>query len=471
MLFNSFGFFLFFPIVAIVAYVTGRRIIVRNICLLVASYYFYMNIKPVYALLLLAVTLLTYFCAVLLENRPRSRQKKIVLLLCIVLVFSSLFVFKYYNFVNETILSVLILLGIRWEVPNLTLLLPIGISFFTFQAAGYVIDVYRGTIKAEKNIIDYFLFVSFFPVILSGPIQRSRHLLPQIKEKHPLVYENVISGLKLMLWGYFMKLCVADRLGTYVDSIYNNMFQHNGTSFVIASLFYTIQIYADFAGYSYTAIGCAKVIGFSLPENFHRPYFSASIKEFWKRWHIALSSWFMEYLYFPLGGSRVKFLRYLLNLMIVFLVSGLWHGAAWTFVVWGGLHGLFQIIEAIIRKRRGISKRKSGFLYLLRIMCVFLLVNFAWIFFRLPTISDSIYIIKSIFTNLDMPYLAPMPMAFGLLSFLILLVKDTIDEYYPKCKLLNSDNIFISIPTSILLTEYVLLFGVLDNNQFIYFQF
>ena len=246
----------------------------------------------------------------MVEKYPK--RKKTTLSVSLVLIFSSLFVFKYLGFFNESVRALLNIIGIGWDVPYLKLMLPIGISFYTFQASGYLIDVYRGKIKAERNYLIYSLFVSFFPVILAGPIQRSYNLIPQLKEKKTISYDNVIGGLRLMLWGFFMKLCVADRLGIYVDSVFNNVDAHNGTSILLASLFFTIQIYSDFAGYSLIAISCAKILGFQLPDNFRRPYFSLTFKEFWKRWHIALSSWFGDYLYIPLGGNRVKFNRYLL---------------------------------------------------------------------------------------------------------------------------------------------------------------
>ena len=405
------------------------------------------------------------------RNAENERKKKTILTVSLVLNFSMLFVFKYYNFINVSIESLMSSVGLRWNVPYLNVLLPVGISFFTFQAAGYIIDVYRGTIKAEKNFLTYALFVSFFPVILAGPIQRAKNLIPQLKEKHPLVYDNVIGGLKMMLWGYFMKLCVADRLGTYVDSIFNNLPQHNGTSIAIASIFYTIQIYGDFAGYSLVALGCARTMGFRLPENFRRPYFSTSIKEFWKRWHIALSSWFMDYLYFPLGGSRVKYGRYLLNLMIVFLVSGLWHGAAWTFVLWGALHGVYQIIEALRKKWFGEASYNHWWSEGLKILFVFLLVNMAWIFFRANSIGDAFTAIAKMFTQPSAPFMSPMAMLFGMLSLMILLVKDFADEFHPKWKLMASDNKVVATVTCALLSVYVILFGVLDSSQFIYFQF
>lgn len=472
MLFNSFEFLVFFPIVALVYYIlNGGGKILYNSWLLIASYYFYLNLNPAYGILLAVITLLTYGCGLGLQKATEQKSKKILLTICLLLNFSSLFIFKYYNFVNESIAGLLSYWGLRWEVPYLKALLPIGISFFTFQAAGYIIDVYRGSIKAERNIITYALFVSFFPVILSGPIQKARVLLPQLKEKHPIACENVITGLKMMLWGYFMKLCVADRLGTYVDSVFNNISNHNGTSIAIASVFYTIQIYGDFAGYSFTALGCAKVMGFNLPENFHRPYFSLSIKEFWKRWHIALSSWFMEYLYFPLGGSRVKFVRYLVNLMIVFLVSGLWHGAAWTFVFWGALHGIYQVAEALRKKYFGEPVYKQGWSKVVKMLFIFFLVNMAWIFFRANTISDACVAISKMFTNPGMPFLSPMAMLFGTLSLGILAIKDFADEFKPNLKLMSSDNQVISVVTCAFLTVYVILFGVLDSSQFIYFQF
>lgn len=472
MLFNSLEFLIFFPVVAIGYYLMGGGKSLSNSWLLLASYYFYINLKPIYALILLASTLITFFCGLLLKRNAESeRKKKTILTLSLVLNFSMLFVFKYYNFINGSIESLMSSVGLRWNVPYLNVLLPVGISFFTFQAAGYIIDVYRGTVKAERNFLTYALFVSFFPVILAGPIQRTKNLIPQLKQKHPLMYDNVIGGLKMMLWGYFMKLCVADRLGTYVDSIFNNLPQHNGTSIAIASIFYTIQIYGDFAGYSLVALGCARTMGFRLPENFRRPYFSTSIKEFWKRWHIALSSWFMDYLYFPLGGSRVKYGRYLLNLMIVFLVSGLWHGAAWTFVLWGALHGIYQIIEALRKKWFGEPSYNHWWSKALKMLFVFLLVNMAWIFFRANTVGDAFTAIAKIFTQQNSPFIYPMAMLFGLLSFAILLVKDFADEFHPSWKLMASDNKVLSTIVCALLSVYVILFGVLDSSQFIYFQF
>lgn len=336
MVFNSFTFLLFFPVVCLV-YFLLRGNNRRRQFLLIASYYFYMNWKPVYALLILTSTALTYGCGLFVEHHADNKErKKLYLVVSLVINFSILFVFKYYNFINESIFGLLDMCGLRWTVPNLDVLLPVGISFYTFQAVGYTIDVYRGTIKAERDFLTYALFVSFFPQLVAGPIERAKNLLPQFHKEHIFRYHNAVEGLKQMLWGFFMKLCVADVLAEYVNAVYNNVPQHNGTSVIIATLFFTFQIYCDFGGYSNIAIGAARVMGFSLMENFHRPYFSLNIKEFWRRWHISLSSWLMDYVYIPLGGNRVPSLRHLANLVITFLVSGVWHGANWTYVLWGG---------------------------------------------------------------------------------------------------------------------------------------
>ncbi len=336
MLFNSFEFLIFFPIVCII-YFLLRGLKWRNLFLLIASYYFYMNWKPVYALLILTSTVLTYSCGLLVEQyADNQRKKKSFLVISLLINFAILFLFKYYNFIGGSITAFFSILGIGWQVPNLDVLLPVGISFYTFQAVGYSIDVYRGTIRAERNFITYALFVSFFPQLVAGPIERANNLLPQFHTEHHFDADDVTEGIKQMIWGFFMKLCVADVLSSYVDAVYNNVANHNGTSMILATIFFTIQIYCDFAGYSNIAIGAARVMGYRLMENFKQPYFSLNIKEFWRRWHISLSTWFMDYLYIPLGGNRVSYPRHLLNLAITFLVSGVWHGANWTFVLWGG---------------------------------------------------------------------------------------------------------------------------------------
>lgn len=471
MLFNSFEFLLFFPLVCIIYYLIPTNKY-RNYFLLCASYYFYMNWQPIYAVLIMFSTISTFACGLLLDkNNDNRRKKRLFLTINILVNFSILFLFKYFNFVNESLFACFEYLGIRWSVPNLKWLLPVGISFYTFQAIGYSIDVYRGSIKAERNFRTYALFVSFFPQLVAGPIERSNNLLPQFKEKKIFNFNGAVDGFQLMLWGYFMKLCVGDRLAHYVDAVYNNVDQHNGTSMILATIFFTIQIYCDFAGYSLIAIGCARIMGYKLMDNFKRPYIgSTSIKEFWSRWHISLSTWFKDYLYIPLGGNRVSKGRHLLNLFITFFVSGIWHGAAWNFIIWGTLHGLYLVIENLTSTNKS-KKRKSKLYTLLKIAYTFILVAFAWIFFRANSVEDSFIIIGKIFSEHDTPYIHITTLAYGLLSFIILLVKELIDEYYPNTLLTKRNTFIYKSLFMMFLIYWILLFGVLSGGQFIYFQF
>ena len=430
-----------------------------------------------YALLILTSTVITFICSKWIGNQENSdlggAKKKWILATSLIINFGILFVFKYFNFVNESVFSVLDSFGLRWQVPNLDILLPVGISFYTFQAVGYTIDVYRGELKAEKDFFTYALFVSFFPQLVAGPIERAKNLLPQFHEHHTFSYDSTVSGLKLMLWGYFMKLCVADRLANYVDAVYNNLPHHNGESVLLATIFFAFQIYCDFGGYSLIAIGAAKVMGFRLMTNFRRPYFSLSPKEFWKRWHISLSSWFMDYVYIPLGGNRVKYWRHLTNLMITFWVSGLWHGANWTFVLWGATHGLYLVIENVLTRLFGKHEYKSLLIRLPKMLLCFVLVCFAWIFFRANTASDAFLAIGKIFTE-DGPLFVKgggTVLTMGCMSLFVLLLKDALDESKLQLRFVNSQYKFVSYVSVILLICYIMLFGCLSGGQFIYFQF
>lgn len=470
MLFNSLEFLIFFPTVCFI-YFLLRQTQYRNVFLLFASYYFYMNWEPIYALLILLSTVLTFTCGLIVENNNSTKNKKVFLIISLIINFGILFLFKYYNFVNNSVYSLLEEIGIRWVIPNIDLLLPVGISFYTFQAVGYSIDVYRGTIKAERNFITYALFISFFPQLVAGPIERSSNLLPQFKIKHTFNYDRVVEGCKLMLWGFFMKLCVADVLSEYVNAIYNNVPHHNGSSMIIASIFFAFQIYCDFAGYSNIAIGAAKVMGFNLMKNFNIPYFSLNIKEFWRKWHISLSSWFSDYLYIPLGGNRVKYVRHLTNLMITFLVSGIWHGANWTFVVWGALHGTYLIIDNIISKHVYKLKYDTLFARLASIVICFILVDFAWIFFRANNVIDAFTIIQKIFTEFGKPFINIEVLSCGLLSLFILILKDAKDAFNIRVNFMHSKYVVVRYLSFIFLTVYILLFGSFSSGQFIYFQF
>ena len=467
MLFNSFAFLMFFPVVCIIYYAIPS-VRYRNLFLLIASYYFYMNWEPVYALLLLTSTVITYFSAIGINFYQEKTKKQICLTINIVLNLSILFLFKYYNFMADSVSLLLENANIALPIPKFSLLLPVGISFYTFQALGYSIDVYRGTTNTEKNFFTYALFVSFFPQLVAGPIERSSNLLPQFKEKQVFNYDNIMSGVRMMIWGYFLKLALADRCGAYVDAVFNNVDQHNGGSYLIASLLFSFQIYGDFAGYSLVAIGVAKVMGFRLMNNFCRPYLSASVTEFWRRWHISLSTWFKDYVYIPLGGNRVGKARNYFNLLITFIISGLWHGANWTFAVWGFLHGIILCIE----KYLGFAKQQvSGLRRLWHWLMTFSIVCLAWIFFRVNTLNDAIIVIKGIFTNIEIPYLRLADFLAIAMALSILVFKECKDEFKWNIHIANSQNWLVRHLYIVLAITYLILFGVLNGDQFIYFQF
>ena len=469
MLFNSIAFLLFFPILCALYFcIPASQLRLRNLLLLVASYYFYMNWDPAYALLLLTSTVITYLAALGIGYFKEKRKKKICLVSSLVLNLAILFLFKYFNFLAMNIETALQASGFAVNMPKFALLLPVGISFYTFQALGYSIDVYRGTVKIERDFPTYALFVSFFPQLVAGPIERSQNLLPQFKQQHRFDYDAVMSGVKLMVWGYFMKLVLADRCGIYVDTIFNNVDKHNGGSYLVASLLFPFQIYGDFAGYSLIAIGVARVLGFRLMENFHRPYFACTIGEFWHRWHISLSTWFKDYVYIPLGGNRVGKLRNYFNLLITFVVSGIWHGANWTFLCWGTIHGILLCIE----KAFGISKQKyTGAKKSFHWAATFVLVCFAWILFRANNLSDAVSVVTGIFTNLG----TPKPeyanfIAIGL-AMTVLLTKEFADEFNWKIRVADSKSWLVRHIYLIIMIAYIILFGVLGGDQFIYFQF
>jgi len=363
--------------------------------------------------------------------------------------------------------------NIRWQVPNLDILLPVGISFYTFQAVGYTIDVYRREIKAEKNIGIYALFVTFFPQLVAGPIERSKNLLPQFREIKKCTIENLSAGFKLILWGFFLKIVLADRLGLYVDAVFNNVDKHTGSSHALASFFFAFQIYGDFAGYSLIAIGVAKMMSFTLMTNFSRPYFATSITTFWSRWHISLSTWFKDYVYIPLGGNRGSKERTYFNLFLTFFISGIWHGANFTFVIWGALHGLFSIIEKGLGLERKQLKSKLSLKVVFNIIITFIMVDFAWIFFRANSLSDASIAISRIFTNFGATLFMKWEVFFiASIALTILFFKEFTDEFYPNnFKLLNNNNKYISVISMALLLCIIILLGIFDSGQFIYFQF
>lgn len=407
MLFNSLQFLIFFPLVVLIYFVIPDKI--KYIWLLIVSYFFYMCWNAKYIFLILFSTLVTYTCGILIEKAKQSdlediykvKCKKIIVLIGLVLNIMVLFYFKYFNFALNILTRFFRLIHIELNNPSFDIILPVGISFYIFQALGYIVDVYRDEIYAEKNFFQYALFVSFFPQLVAGPIERSENLLKQLAGPTRFHYDAVREGLLLMMWGYFLKLVIADRCAVLVNTVYGDYISYKGFQLIIANVLFALQIYCDFMGYSVIAKGAAKVLGYELMENFSQPYFAQTIKDFWRRWHISLSSWFRDYLYIPLGGNRGSKLQKYRNLLITFGVSGLWHGADITFFVWGGVHGLYQIIEDIltpvtdkIYKKFQVDTEKFSWKFL-RIIKTFFFVDIAWVFFRADSVGAAFQILKN----------------------------------------------------------------------------
>ena len=467
MLFNSLPFLLFFPVICLLYWLTPDRY--RNGLLLIASYYFYMSWEPAYALLILFTSVSTWYCGIKIGNDEAHRS--LYIKLCLAINLLILFFFKYYNFALDSLLSAFSFMGvIKLDIPYSSFLLPVGISFYTFQSIGYTIDVYRKEIKPEKNFLTYALFVSFFPQLVAGPIERAKNLLPQFHQKHFFDGEGFIDGLKMMIWGYFMKLCIAGNVAPYVDAVYNNVPNHHGTSLILASFFFSFQIFCDFGGYSLIAIGTARCLGYKLMQNFNHPYLSLSVKDFWHRWHISLSSWFGSYVYISLGGSRCSRWKHCRNLMVTMLASGVWHGANWTFVFWGGIHGAFLVVNTLYSRLVGGRKLLPRFL---EIVATWLVVTFAWIFFRANSLTEAFAIVGKILTDHGDLYEGEgVPsIVLPLLMIMILMVKEIKDELNIRLALVHHRNPWISIPATALLVVIILLCAEFNSGKFIYFQF
>ena len=481
MLFNSMTFAVFLTAVFILYHIVPVRL--RWIFLLAASYVFYMNLHVAYGLLLLFTTALTYFLALGLEKAPDRAGKKRCLLGGVLPPVGILLVFKLGAPVIDRLNALAEAGRLSMHPLTIKILLPAGVSFYFFQSMGYLIDVYRGKSKAERHFGYYALFVSFFPQLLAGPIGRADSLLPQLKKERSFDYENVTYGLKLMAWGYFKKLVIADVFATVVDKVYNNPYSYVGLVFIITTVMFAIEIYCDFSGYSDIAIGCARLFGVELASNFRNPYLSFSIREFWSRWHISLSTWFRDYVYIPLGGSRAGRFRHCLNLFLTFLVSGFWHGSSLTFLFWGGIHGVLQILETFIypKTRGGVSVIRKKHWWQLPL--TFIVLCFTWIFFRANTIQDAFWIISRLFWDigrpvnylktavicLDMPYLSMCGMA---LSAAALFVWDLLSLKQDVIKLISRQRGLVRWPLYVLLLVAIALFshkGI--ATEFIYFQF
>ncbi len=469
MLFNSFRFLIFFPVVTAVYFLLPFR--ARWFWLLAASCYFYMCFIPVYILILFFTITVDYVAARAME-RTSGGTRRSILLASIVANVGVLAVFKYFNFLNANFSQLAHLIAWNYPIPMLKIILPIGLSFHTFQSLSYTIEVYRGNQKAEHHFGIFALYVMFYPQLVAGPIERPQNLLHQFYEEHRFNYERFRSGIVLMAWGLFKKVVVADRVSTLVDQVYNHPSQFQGVALLAATFFFAVQIYCDFSGYSDIARGCAQVMGFRLMENFRSPYFSESIAEFWKRWHISLSTWFRDYVYIPLGGRHVTKSRWVFNLLLTFMLSGLWHGANWTFVCWGLLHGCFVGLYYVKGDRFHLWRP-------LRALATFAVVCVSWVFFRASNVSDALYILRHQFSNL----LAPMGNAIanlGLLRVDWIVVAVTIpvlfgiekwSEKQDWREILLRQNAVLRWTAYAALVFVIVVFGVFREAQFIYFQF
>jgi alginate O-acetyltransferase complex protein AlgI len=488
MLFNSLNFIFFFIFVVTAYFSIPHRF--RWLLLLASSCYFYMVFVPIYILILGFTIVIDYFAGIFLET-SHKKKKKWFLIASLIANISVLAIFKYYNFLNNNLTTLLQGAGYQNPIPFLSILLPIGLSFHTFQAMSYTIEVYRGNQKAERHFGIYALYVMFFPQLVAGPIERPQNMLHQFREKHSFDYANATEGLKLMAWGMFKKVVIADRVATIVDSVYNHPYEYSGLSLITATVFFSFQIYCDFSGYSDIAIGAAKVMGFKLMKNFDRPYHSKSIREFWGRWHISLSTWFRDYLYISLGGNRLSIPRWYFNLFIVFLVSGLWHGANWTFVIWGALHGFYLIFALETQKVRiKLGKlfylnRFPGLNNLSQVFITFCLVTFAWIFFRADSIKIAFYIIRRSITGLrndiyNLFHHIPLNLELGIPTFQIFIgvgailfmeIIHILQNKYHLGAWVNSKPAYLRWSIYLTAVTALYFFAIFGNRQFIYFQF
>lgn len=471
MFFNSFEFIGFLLLVIVLLSFerfVSRNVKLRNLTLLFASYFFYGYFNIGFTLILLFVTLVNYFGGKIIYRK----KDKTIVFFSVILSLCPLVFFKYSLFLCKSFSA---LLNFELNVEFLEgLLLPVGISFFTFQALSYTIDIYRGKIERTASLLDFALFVAFFPTILSGPIEKARNLLPQIERCFFPSLESITQGFCIFVWGLFKKIVIADRLAYYVDWAYESSQYVSGSTLAIAAIFYSIQIYCDFSGYSDMALGVAKALGFNVTKNFRQPYFSRTFKEFWRKWHIALTSWFTEYVYFSLGGSRVKYkARWIFNISTIFILSGIWHGAAWSFLIWGALHAVYYLIEHFLGLQNNELKWNK-FTSTLSCCTIFLLVTIAWIFFRLD-FSDAIFVINKIFSGnilkfsmgaSSFTFTATIAMLLVFIAYELMLrrgvIKYDVEEYKTKI----CWNFISTIPLILLMG----MFGM-STDKFVYFQF
>ena len=488
MLFNSLEFALFFPVVTILFFLLPHRF--RWLLLLLASCFFYMFFKPVYILILVFTIVIDYYAGLWIAKQPDKRKKKRLLLLSIFANVGVLVVFKYYNFLAGNVNLLLKDFHTNDSIPLLKILLPIGLSFHTFQAMSYTIEVYRGNQQPEKHFGIYALYVMFYPQLVAGPIERPQNILHQFHEEKKFNYENMRSGLILIAWGLFKKVVIADRLALFVNQAYINPYEYKGLPLIISTVFFAFQIFCDFSGYSDIAIGSAQCMGYKLMTNFNRPYLATSIGEFWRRWHISLSTWFRDYVYIPMGGSKVAKPRWYFNLLIVFLISGAWHGANWTFVVWGLLHGIYLVTEnELFEKFPRLKNAGSHTAVFIKRSVVFILVAIAWVFFRAQDMSQALYVIshffsglpaqlKMVVSNLNYARLSLLYVNQNGFEFFVAIIailgmmlvhrlqgRERVDDW------LTHKPVAFRWPVYYALVIIFICFGIFNRSEFIYFQF
>lgn len=474
MTFQSLDFLLFFPIVFLLYWIFfSKSKKKQNVLIVAANLIFYGWWDWRFLLLLLITAFSTFGAGWAMGQTEDKNKRRLISVGAIALNIGILFFFKYYNFFVQAFTDAFTLMGMHLNMSTLKLLLPVGISFYTFTALSYSIDVYQRKVEPTHDVLAYLAYVAFFPSILSGPISRAQKQLPQYSKLRVFDYSKAVSACRSILLGCVIKLCLADRLGIYVDAVYSNIAQHNGTTLLLTSLLYSIQIYADFAGYSLMAIGCGQMLGIDLPENFHRPYFAKTVTEFWRRWHISLTTWFRDYIYFPLGGNRCTKARWAFNTIAVFTISGLWHGAAYTFILWGLLHGMCMVVERLAYGYRIRTLSNNITLAnLLRLMMTFAIVNSLWILFRVDTLSDVALVFKKIFTEPGSPFVDADTLFYSFVFMIFLFFVDCKDEYFnTKIQIMSNSHTLVRWVSYVAMVMMILLFGVLDGGSFIYFQF
>lgn len=471
MLFNSLEFLIFFPVVTILFYLLPHKY--RWALLLVASCIFYMAFIPQYILILFTTIVIDYVAGIMIENTD-AKKKKTYLIVSIISTCLVLFIFKYFDFFNENMLYLSQKFNFHYPENTIKFILPIGLSFHTFQSLSYVIEVYRGRQKAEKHFGIYSLYVMFYPQLVTGPIERPQNLLVQLRQVKKFEYSNLVDGLRLIIFGLFTKMVIADNIAIYVDQVYGNPVGFNSVSIITALILYSFQIYCDFYGYSTIAIGCAKAMGYRLMDNFNNPYISQSIGEFWQRWHISLSTWFRDYVYFSLGGNRVKIQRWAINILIVFGLSGLWHGANWTFLIWGLAHGILYVIENLVNRVIKIDKNANNtFDFIIKgfnIAKTFTFVTLIWVLFRATNLAHVKQVFTSLFNNWNVADEFKVEpriwLLFGLFILVDLILVNSRFDYW-----INKRPVFVRWSLYTALIFVVLVFSSIENFPFIYFQF